>query len=131
MARVVTLSDYRESNEAAPDSWIQRTCPNYRPCWPFSWESFRLDIEQHDRVLLIRRLSMWATLTARVIFNFLSVRRALFSLSVGDFVFRLIISLIDFFFIAQCLAKIGDAVGRRKVAGMMVVSRLLQLNAMA
>ena len=121
MARVVTLSDYREGDDV-PNHWIQRSCPNYRPCWPFSWESYRLDFEQHDKVLILRRLSMWATLTARVIFNILSVRRALLSLFIGDFILRLIITLIDFFFIAQCLAKIGDAVGRRQVLGTMVVS---------
>lgn len=125
---VRTIHDYPTSGGSLPPrpagqgvAWQQRNCPNARFCWPFDWSSWRLDTGG-DAPALIRRLCMWVTLATRTALAVFSLIFLFVGFEVGAFVIHAILDVLGFFFIAWCLARIGDAVGERRVMGTLVVS---------
>ncbi|KAK8123937.1 hypothetical protein PG999_003855 [Apiospora kogelbergensis] len=102
----------------AGGSWKDRNCPNMRTCWAFSWSAYGLATS--DKAQLCRRLCMWAILLVRTAMSVWGiVRDALGGRIVSVIIFS-ILGVLGFFFIAWCLAQIGEARGRRKVLGVMV-----------
>ncbi|KAI1079735.1 hypothetical protein F5B20DRAFT_542232 [Whalleya microplaca] len=101
-------------------TWRERNCPGCRTCWHFSWESYSLNTG--DMEVLARRLCMIITLGIRTALSILGVFFRAYSGSVGGMVIGSIIAVIGFLFVAWCLAQIGEAQGKRKVFGTLVVS---------
>ncbi|KAK7947903.1 uncharacterized protein PG986_008789 [Apiospora aurea] len=100
-------------------SWTERNCPNARFCWPFDWSSWTLDTGG-DLPALLRRLCMWVTLATRTALAVLALIFLFVGFEIGSFVLNIILDVLGFFFIAWCLARIGDAVGERRVMGTLV-----------
>ncbi|KAK8087368.1 hypothetical protein PG994_002342 [Apiospora phragmitis] len=100
-------------------SWQQRNCPNARFCWPFDWASWTLDTGG-DGAALLHRVCMWITLATRTALAVFSLVFLFVGFQIGSFVINVIIAVLGFFFIAWCLARIGDAVGERRVMGALV-----------
>ncbi|KAK8094890.1 hypothetical protein PG997_001575 [Apiospora hydei] len=118
---VRTIHDYltsgRSSSGSLPPrpagqgvSWGERNCPNARFCWPFDWSSWTLDTGG-DLPALVRRLCMWITLATRTALAVLALIFLFVGFEIGSFVVNIILDVLGFFFIAWCLARIGDAVG--------------------
>lgn len=108
----------------AGGSWKNRNCPNMRTCWAFSWEAYSLNTS--DKAQLCRRICMWVILLVRTAMSVLGiVRDALWGHFVSVVIFS-ILAVLGFFFIAWCLAQIGQVRGRRRVLGVMVVSSYMQ-----
>ncbi|KAK8108459.1 hypothetical protein PG984_014260 [Apiospora sp. TS-2023a] len=106
------------NNAGAGGSWKDRNCPNMRTCWAFSWEAYSLNTS--DKAQLCRRICMWAILLVRTAMSVLGiVRDALWGHFVSVVIFS-ILAVLGFFFIAWCLAQIGEVRGRRRVLGIMV-----------
>ncbi|KAK8009495.1 hypothetical protein PG991_012046 [Apiospora marii] len=115
---VRTIHDYpRPAGQGV--AWQQRNCPNARFCWPFDWSSWTLDTGG-DGPALMRRLCMWVTLATRTALAVFSLVFLFVGFAVGEFVVHVILDVLGFFFIAWCLARIGDAVGERRVMGRLV-----------
>ncbi|KAK8038683.1 hypothetical protein PG993_007094 [Apiospora rasikravindrae] len=96
-----------------------RNCPNARFCWPFDWSSWTLDTGG-DAPALMRRLCMWITLATRTALAVFSLVFLFVGFDIGGFVVNIVLDVLGFFFIAWCLARIGDAVGERRVLGTLV-----------
>lgn len=130
---VRTIHDYPTSGSANANaslpprpagqgvSWGQRNCPNARFCWPFDWSSWTLDTGG-DAPALLRRICMWITLATRTALAVFSLIFLFVGFHISSFVINIILDVLGFFFIAWCLARIGDAVGERRVMGTLVVS---------
>ncbi|WYZ42432.1 hypothetical protein EsH8_VI_000131 [Colletotrichum jinshuiense] len=101
-------------------SFKDRNCPNMRGCWSFSWEAYSL--KTADKTVLLRRICMYIILGIRTALSVIGVVRDIIHAQVASFILGIILGVIGFFFIAWCLAVIGQAEGRRKVLGIMVVS---------
>ncbi|KAK8108141.1 uncharacterized protein PG998_010154 [Apiospora kogelbergensis] len=122
-----TIHDYPTSGRASLPprpagqgvSWQARNCPNARFCWPFDWGSWTLDTGG-DAPALLRRVCMWITLAARTALAVFSLVFLFVGFHVSSFVVNIILDVLGFFFIAWCLARIGDAVGERRVMGTLV-----------
>ncbi|TKW48893.1 hypothetical protein CTA1_4417 [Colletotrichum tanaceti] len=95
-----------------------RMCPNMRGCWSFSWEAYSL--RTADKAVLFRRICMYVILGIRTALSVIGVVRDITHARVAGFIIGIILGVIGFFFIAWCLAVIGQAEGRRKVLGVMV-----------
>ncbi|KAK6213489.1 hypothetical protein QIS74_09491 [Colletotrichum tabaci] len=95
-----------------------RMCPNMRGCWSFSWEAYSL--KTADKAVLFRRICMYVILGIRTAMSVIGVVRDIIHARVAGFIIGIILGVIGFFFIAWCLAVIGQAEGRRKVLGVMV-----------
>lgn len=102
-------------------SWQQRNCPNARFCWPFDWSSWSLDTGG-DAPALFRRLCMWVTLATRTALAVFSLIFLFVGFEIGEFIIQCILDVLGFFFIAWCLARIGNVVGERRVMGTLLVS---------
>ncbi|OLN97019.1 hypothetical protein CCHL11_02030 [Colletotrichum chlorophyti] len=96
----------------------ERNCPNMRTCWSFSWEAYSLRIS--DSTTLVRRICMYIILAIRTALSIIGIVRDIIHSQVASFILGLILGIIGFFFIAWCLAVIGQADGRRKVLGIMI-----------
>ncbi|KAK6851494.1 hypothetical protein PG995_011619 [Apiospora arundinis] len=103
---------------AGGGSWKDRNCPNMRTCWAFSWGAYNLATS--DKAQLVRRLCMWAILLARTAMSVWGIVRSALGGHIVSVVIYSILGVLGFFFIAWCLATIGEARGRRKVLGIMV-----------
>ncbi len=64
---------------------------------------------------------MIAILFFRTAMSALSVWYAVY-ISIAEAVIWAILAVLGFWFVASCLARIGDAVGERKVLGRIIVS---------
>lgn len=91
-----------------------------RSCWSFSWESYSLNTS--DPAVIIRRLCMWAILLVRTAISILSVMFRAYGGYIVSMALGVILGVLGFFFIAYCLALIGEVQGRRKVMGVLLVS---------
>ncbi|KAM5354108.1 hypothetical protein ACJ41O_000758 [Fusarium nematophilum] len=104
----ITLSDLD-----SPASWKDRNCPSMRTCWSFSWQAY--DLRTSESVVLIRRGAMCLTLVIRTTVSILDISpKPLLAIP------QTILAIINFLFIAWCLASIGDAEGERRVLGKLV-----------
>ncbi|KAF1992768.1 hypothetical protein P154DRAFT_452051 [Amniculicola lignicola CBS 123094] len=95
-----------------------RNCPNIRTCWHFDINSYSL--RTSDPALLARRVCMIAVLGIRTAISVLKVIYYAARPDIVWIILSVILGVIGFFFIAWCLAKIGDAKGDRMVLGMRV-----------
>ncbi|PSN71802.1 hypothetical protein BS50DRAFT_235928 [Corynespora cassiicola Philippines] len=102
----------------ASPSWKDRNCPNMRSCWTISISSYSL--KTSDKAVLARRICMIAILAIRTAIAVLSIIGNAWGARVVSVIVGTILGVIGFFFIAWCLAKIGDAQGYRKVLGVRV-----------
>lgn len=93
-----------------------RLCPGARFCWSFSWEAWSLQTNG-DYGLLTRRICMWVTLAVRTMTSVLGLVFSLYGGSIGGFVIGTVFTVLGFFFIAYCLAGIGNVQGTRRVLG--------------
>jgi len=116
------MSSYPGELPARPEghSFKDRACPNARGCWSFSWSAFSL--ARTEPGVLLRRICMWIILVARTALSILSIIRAFAGGLIVWGIIDIILGVVVFFFIAWCLAVIGEAQGRRKVLGMTIVS---------
>ncbi|KAF6821747.1 hypothetical protein CMUS01_11360 [Colletotrichum musicola] len=103
---------------AGGGSFKDRTCPNMRGCWSFSWEAYSL--KTSDKAALLRRICMIIILAIRTAMSVLSIVRDIIASQIVSLIIGIILAVIGFLFIAWCLACIGQAEGRRKVLGIMV-----------
>ncbi|KAF4892275.1 hypothetical protein CGCF415_v013055 [Colletotrichum fructicola] len=103
---------------AASGSFKDRNCPNMRGCWSFSWEAYSL--KTSDKQALLRRICMYIILGIRTALSILSIVRDIIAGRVVSWIIGIILAVLGFFFIAWCLAVIGQAEGRRKVFGIML-----------
>ena len=101
-------------------SWKDRNCPNMRICWSFSWEAY--DLRTSDRALFLRRLAMGSILVIRTFLSILSIFRQAWGGFLASVIVGVILTILNFFFIGWCLAKIGEAEDERRVFGKLVVS---------
>ncbi|GJC83305.1 hypothetical protein ColLi_06143 [Colletotrichum liriopes] len=106
------------AGQAPGGSMKDRMCPNMRGCWSFSWEAYSL--KTSDKAVLFRRICMYVILGTRTAMSVIGVVRDIVHAQVASFILGIILGVIGFFFIAWCLAVIGQAEGRRKVLGIMV-----------
>ncbi|KAK8022051.1 hypothetical protein PG993_012818 [Apiospora rasikravindrae] len=103
---------------ATTGSWKDRNCPNMRTCWAFSWQAYSLATP--DKAQLCRRICMWAILLVRTAMSILGIVRDALAAHVVSVIVYSILAVLGFFFIAWCLAMIGEVRGRRRVLGVMV-----------
>jgi hypothetical protein len=114
------------SLDFSSETWRQRACPGSRFCWSFDMEAWTLATD--DKQERMRRVYMWTTLLTRTavsVFGLLSryiLPMPLIGMNVGSFLVHTILAVLGFFFVAWCLAKIGEATGTRRVFGMDFVS---------
>lgn len=108
------------TQQTSGESWKDRNCPGMRTCWSFSVDSFSLNTS--DKAVLARRICMLAVLGVRTAMSVLSIILEAFGIHLVGLIIGIILGLIGFFFIAWCLARIGDAEGSRKVLGARIVS---------
>ncbi|GKT40565.1 uncharacterized protein ColSpa_00746 [Colletotrichum spaethianum] len=104
--------------QAAGGSMKDRMCPNMRGCWSFSWEAYSL--KTSDKAVLFRRICMYVILGIRTAMSVIGVVRDIVHAQIVSLILGIILGVIGFFFIAWCLAVIGQSEGRRKVLGIMV-----------
>lgn len=101
-------------------SWKDRNCPGMRNCWSFSLSSYSLkDVDQGTR---LRRICMIAILALRTVISVLSCISAAAAGYIAGLVIYAIVGVIGLWFIAWCLARIGDCTGERRVLGVLIVS---------
>ena len=105
---------------ASGQSWKDRNCPNMRTCWSFSLSSYSL--KDVDNATRMRRICMIVILALRTAMSVLSCFSAAANGHVASCVIYALVGVLGLWFIAWCLARIGDARGERKVLGVMVVS---------
>ena len=98
----------------------ERNCPNMRTCWHFSFKSYN---PRHtpDKQTLFRRISMIFILSLRTAMSVLALIFAIIRMNIASIVVDTILGVLGFWFIAWCLATIGDAVGERRVFGKLIV----------
>jgi hypothetical protein len=99
----------------------ERNCPNMRTCWHFSFRSYDLR-NCPDKATLFRRIAMIYTLFVRTGMSTLALVSAIRAMNIGSIVVYAILAVIGFWFIAWCLAVIGDAQGERRIMGKSIVS---------
>lgn len=102
-------------------SWKERNCPGMRTCWHFSWDAYSL--KTSDMAVLLRRICMWIVLALRTFLSILAIIVDAYGGRLVSMIVGIILAVIGFLFIAWCLATIGEAKGRRRVLGIMVVSK--------
>jgi hypothetical protein len=120
MSRVVTVENFPSELPPRPSSKSRDCCPNMRTCWHFSWGAYSL--KTSDKAVLCRRLCMWLILGCRTSQSILNVIYSAYGGLIASLIVGSILGVIGFFFIAWCLATIGEAQGKRRVLRMMVVS---------
>ena len=101
-------------------SWKQRNCPHMRTCWHFKPSSYSL-AHCPDKRTWMRRIAMIVILLFRTAMSALSIFSAVRSGNIAAIVIYSILAVLSLWFIAWCLAVIGDAVGERKVLGVLIV----------
>ncbi|KAF2123091.1 hypothetical protein BDV96DRAFT_681665 [Lophiotrema nucula] len=102
--------------QALPSGTLKdRNCPNMRSCWTISYHSYSL--RTSDKAVLARRICMWIILATRTAVSILSIMWGAWGNMIVSVIIGTILALIGFFFIAWCLARIGDAEGSRTVLG--------------
>jgi hypothetical protein len=106
---------------AEESNWGDRNLGAARTCWDFSWEAY--SIRTDERAVLWRRLCMWTILGVRTLSSVVFVLGRVFTGDVLGVISHTISGLISFFFIAWCLAQIGEAEGSRTVFNIAVVSQ--------
>ena len=99
-----------------------RLCPNARSCFSLdTFKSFDIFHTYGDRRLLMRRIYMLGILLIRTVTSVWDVVK--FHRSIAGLIVAIILAIVGFFFVAWCLATIGNASGHRKVLGV-VMGRL-------
>ncbi|KAK5131530.1 hypothetical protein LTR08_000857 [Meristemomyces frigidus] len=94
-------------------SFKERHCPNMRGCWSFSFAAFSL--KTTEKAQFARRVCMILTLAERTALSVLSIIHRGYGGLLTTVIIGSIVAVIGFFFIAWCLATIGEARGVRKV----------------
>ncbi|KAL6360677.1 hypothetical protein LRP88_06384 [Fusarium phalaenopsidis] len=117
---VVTMADYNtnKTGGVGTGSWKDRNCPNMRTCWSFSWRAY--DLRTSDKKALLRRITMCLTLVIRTFLSILGIVRNSYGSVLVSVIVGTILTILNFFFIGWCLAKIGEAEGQRRVFGKLV-----------
>ncbi|KAH7126580.1 hypothetical protein B0J11DRAFT_281027 [Dendryphion nanum] len=105
----------RPTQQPAGGSWKERNCPGMRSCWSISFHSYSL--KTSDKIVLARRICMIAILVIRTAVSVLTIIGHAWGGRLLSLIMGTIFAVIGFFFIAWCLAVIGDAKGTRKVFG--------------
>ncbi|CAI6336196.1 unnamed protein product [Periconia digitata] len=103
---------------SSSQTFQQRTCPNMRSCWNFSYHSFSL--RTSDRRTLYRRISMIVILLTRLALSIISIFFHLWGGELISVIVGSILTVLGFLFVAWCLTVIGEAQGGRKVMGLMI-----------
>jgi hypothetical protein len=96
-----------------------------RGCWSFSLSSFSLATS--DTAVLARRICMIVVLALRTAISVWDVVWSGIKVQIVGLIISCILGVLGFFFIAWCLARIGEATGYRRVLGARVVSVLVLL----
>ena len=104
---------------AAGGSWKDRNCPQMRNCWSFSLSSYSL--KDVDNATRLRHICMLVILALRVVMSVLSVVSSAGNGRIAAAVIYALLGVLGIWFIAWCLATIGDAKGERRVVGLMIV----------
>ncbi|KAF2870629.1 hypothetical protein BDV95DRAFT_495891 [Massariosphaeria phaeospora] len=99
-------------------SFKDRHCPGMRGCWSINLASYSL--RTSDKAVLSRRACMYTILGLRTVVSIWRCVVDALEFRWGSFAIDIILTIIGFFFIAWCLAQIGDAVGWRRVLGVRV-----------
>jgi hypothetical protein len=91
-----------------------------RTCWHFSLASFN---PRHcsDKRTLFRRLAMIFILSFRTGMSVWALVGAIRAINIAAIVIYAVLAVIGFWFIAWCLAEIGEAKGERRVFGKLIV----------
>lgn len=92
-----------------------------RTCWHFSFRSYD-PRNCPDKTTLFRRIAMIYVLFVRTGMSVLAVVSAILAMNIAAIVIYVVLAIIGFWFIAWCLAVIGDAQGERRVLGRLIVS---------
>lgn len=120
MAPIHTLNGILDPPPNSRESVKARYCPGMRSCWNFNLTTF--NPLNRDRADTIRRICMLVALGCHTAFDLLTLFLLTITFNAVGLFVTLIISLIGFFFLAGCLATIGNAEGERIVFGKTVVS---------
>lgn len=117
------MADYNtnKTRGTSGGSWKARNCPNMRTCWSFSWKAYDLRTGGDTKALL-RRIAMCLALVIRTFLSILGIFRNSYGSILVSAIVGTILTILNFFFIGWCLAKIGEAEGQRRVFGKLVVS---------
>jgi hypothetical protein len=107
-------------------TWKDRNCPGMRGCWSFSLSSFSLATS--DTAVLARRICMIVVLGLRTAISIWDAVWSGIKVQIVGLIISCILGVLGFFFIAWCLARIGEATGYRKVLGARVVSGFVLLR---
>jgi len=114
MARIHTIADYQPYHVKLPETVRSRYCPGMRSCWSFNYISYN-PFGRPTSADTIRRVCMILTLASRTFLDVLGIWNNIVGARALNLVISLILGLIGFFFMAFCLARIGDAEGERVV----------------
>ena len=122
-SHTANMSSFPQELPPRPEgrSWKERNCPGMRTCWHFSWDAYNL--KTSDMAVLLRRICMWIVLVLRTFLSVLAIIGDAYGGRIVSMIVGIILAVIGFLFIAWCLATIGEAKGRRRVLGIMVVSK--------
>lgn len=95
-------------------SFKDRNCPNMHTCWHFNLRSYD-PRNTRDKQTLFRRLAMIFVLFIRTAMSVLALVSVILAMDIAAIVIYTILAVIGFWFVAWCLAEIGDAQGERRV----------------
>ncbi|CAJ2503000.1 Uu.00g103940.m01.CDS01 [Anthostomella pinea] len=102
-------------------SWKDRNCPGYSPFYKVNWAAYSL--KTRNKEVLARRGCMWTALAARTVIDASFVVRGAYGRNVAGWAVGALIVFIIFFFLAWCLAQIGEVQGERRVLGTLLGRR--------
>ena len=108
-------------------SFKDRNCPNMRTCWHFSLASYN-PLHCPDKRTLFRRLAIIFIILFRTAMSALVLSDAIWAMDIAAIVLYIILGIIGFWFIAWCLAEIGEAKGERRVLGKLIVGRHIYIT---
>lgn len=119
MAPQPPASTFPQDLPPREQSWKDRNCPGMTGYFSFRLSSYSL--QTSDKAVLARRVCMLTILLLRTAISVKEVVWAAIRLNIAWLIINIVFGIISFFFVAMALEKIGEAQGRRKVLGILVV----------
>lgn len=123
MAPQSTFPQELPPRPAASGSWKDRNCPGIKSCLFFDWSAYSLATTETP--VVVRRICQWVVLLIYATLGIWGLIKGVYGANIVGWIIGAIIVVLAFFWMAHCLAGIGQVTGRRRVLGALVVSLLI------
>lgn len=120
MAPPSTFPQELPPRPAASGSWKERNCPGLRSCLWFDWDAYSLIAT--ETAVIVRRICQWTVLLIYATLGIWGLVKGVYGRNVIGWVIGSVVVVVAFFCMGHFLAGIGQAKGKRKVLGSLVVS---------